>query len=242
MNILIVGFYGVMNAGDDLLQQSLAWALREHYLTFCRVMPQQHAIQQFDLLVVGGGSIWPHFTFFQFADEYSKSLSIPYMVVGISAREFNADIARKTKPLIDNALFFHVRDKQTLQWFDHPRVYLGPDLFWMAPWNGDMEVGTIPDDGVALAPRSSALSQWPLADMVNAVSTLGPVRGWPFYYGAPQHNRGNVNDYEMLIAGLKGVPPSFSLNPLRCSRFVFTMRYHGLLCGLRAGRPVSTPI
>lgn len=240
MNILIVGFYGVMNAGDDLLQQSLAWLFREHQLTFSRFLPAQEAIQQFDLLVVGGGSLWPQHSFFQFADEYARDLRIPYMVLGISAKSYDANIAHRTRLLIERAVLFHVRDVQTAQWLDHPLVHAGPDLFWTAPWCGDSEVANIPAEGVAFAPRSDALAKWSLPDLMKALLPLGPIHGWPFFYGDARNDGTTLSDYQALASAMDGVPESFSLQPLRRSRLVFSMRYHGLLCALRAGRPALT--
>lgn len=240
MRILIVGFYGVMNAGDDLLQQSLSWLFREHQLTFSRILPGQDVIQQFDLLVVGGGSLWPQHTFFQFSDDYAKDLRIPYMVLGISAKNYDANIAQRTRLLIDKAVLFHVRDVQTAQWLNHPLVHVGPDLFWTAPWCGDSETSNIPEEGVAFAPRSDALATWPLPDLMKALLPLGPIRGWPFFYGDARNDGTTLSDYQALVSATDGVPESFSLQPLRRSRLAFSMRYHGLQCALRAGRPVLT--
>lgn len=238
MKILVVGFYGVMNAGDDLLQQSIAWLFQAHQLTFSRNVPSQDAIQQFDLLVVGGGSLWPQHSFFQLADDYARDLRIPYMVLGISAKRYDANSAQKTRLLIERAALFHVRDVQTAQWLDHPLVHVGPDLFWTAPWCGDSEASRIPEEGVAFAPRSDALATWPLPDLMKALLPLGPVYGWPFFYGDGRNDGTTLSDYQALTSAMDGVPESFSLQPLRRSRLAFSMRYHGLLCALRAGRPV----
>lgn len=240
MNILVVGFYGVMNAGDDLLQRSLAWLFREHRLTFSRFLPAQDAIQQFDLLVVGGGSLWPQHTLFQLADDYARSLRIPYMVLGISARSYDAVIARKTRLLIERSVLFHVRDIQTAQWLDHPCVHAGTDLFWTAPWCGDSEASKVPDEGIAFAPRSDALADWPIHDVMKALLPVGPVHGWPFFYGDARYDGTTLNDFQALKSAMADVPESFTLQPLRRSRLAFSMRYHGLLCAVRAGRPVLT--
>jgi hypothetical protein len=240
MNVLLVGFYGVMNAGDDLLQQSLAWLFREHRLTFSGVLPAQDVIQQFDLLVVGGGSLWPQHSFFQLADDYARDLRIPYMVLGISAKSYDANTAQRTRLLIERAVLFQVRDAQTAQWLDHPLVHVGPDLFWTAPWCGDSESSNVPEQGVAFAPRSDALATWPLPDLMKALSPLGPIHGWPFFYGDGRNDGTTLSDYQALASAMDGVPESFSLQPLRHSRLSFSMRYHGLQCALRAGRPVLT--
>lgn len=239
MNIIVVGFYGVLNAGDDLLQQSIAWLFREHRLTFSRILPTQDAIQQFDLLILGGGSIWPQHTFFQLADEYAKNLRIPYMVLGVSARSYDAVAVRKTRLLIERAVLFHVRDVQTAKWLDHPLVHVGTDLFWTAPWCGDVEALNVPEDGVAIAPRAQALAEWPLVRIIKDLQPLGPLHGWPFFYGHAENDGGAFqNGFQALRSSLNSVPESFSLQPLRRSRLAFSMRYHGLLCALRAGRPV----
>jgi len=238
MKVLFVGFYGVMNAGDDLLQYSLSWLFREHHLTFSRWLPAQDSIQQFDLLVIGGGSIWPRSSFFELGDEYAKSLRIPFMVLGISARSFDVNVARKTRPLIEKSVLFSVRDRQTAMWLDHPSVHLGTDLFWTAPWCGDVEAAQVPNEGIALATRSDALKEWPISGLTASLQPLGPVHGWPFFYGDPRYDHSVLNDFDALRSAMDNVPESFSLMPLRRSRLAYSMRYHGLLCAVRTGRPV----
>lgn len=227
----------MLNAGDDLLQHSLTWLFREHHLTFTRTMPQQDTIQQFDLLVIGGGSLWPQHAFFALGDEYARSLRIPYMVLGVSARSYDADAVRKTRIVIENAAFFQVRDTQTAKWLDHPKVHIGTDLFWTTPWFGDTKAATTPPDGIAFAPRSSVAAEWPVQACLNALAPFGQVTPWPFFYGHPKYDGANLSDAELLQKEMADVPPSFSFDPLFASSAVFTMRYHGILCALRAGRP-----
>ncbi len=238
MNILVVGFYGVLNAGDDLLQNALTWLFQGYRLTFTRTLPHQEAIQQFDLLVVGGGSLWPQHSFFALGDDYARSLRIPYMVLGVSARSYDKETARRTRALIDRAVLFHVRDMQTAQWLDHPKVHSGPDLFWTAPWFGDSKITSMPGNGIAFAPRSTVHAEWAVATCMKALQPFGQVHPWPFFYGDPRADNATANDFDLLHAEIEQTPQSFTFEPLFLSAAAFTMRYHGLLCALRAGRPV----
>jgi hypothetical protein len=117
---------------------------------------------------------------------------------------------------------------------------VGSDLFWSAPWSGDIEAAqpTLPE-GVAIALRSDEMPTWATPDLDAAVAALGgPAYAWPFYYGHARHDRGGAGDFAALQACYGNAPTSFSLQPLRRSRAVITMRYHGMLCAVRAGRPV----
>lgn len=240
LRVLIVGFYGVMNAGDDLLESALCHRLRDHRLSFSNQLPPLDIVHQFDLLVIGGGSLWPQHQFFQLGDRYARRLRIPFIVAGVSARSYDAQAAAKTRALVEQAAFFHVRDRQTATWIDHPKVAVGADLFWSAPWCGDAEAELpAPAGGVAIALRSDEMARWQGEVVDAAVHTLGgPAHAWPFYYGHSRHDRGGLSDFSALQARYGNAPTSFSLQPLRRSRVALTMRYHGMLCALRAGRPV----
>lgn len=240
MNILVVGYYGVLNAGDDLLQSALCGLLRRHRLTFTSLLPSIDIINSFDFLVVGGGSIWPQNQFFELADDYAERLRIPFAVVGVSARSNSPEVARRTLSLVERAAIFHVRDRKTAAWIGHEKIVSGVDLFWSTPWCGDIEATRLPDAGVALAIRPDSLQTLDLDSIVRLTAPIGPTHGWPFFYGDIAHDRGASNDCETLAMhfGADAVPASFSLQPLRKSRLVVTMRYHGLLCAIRAGRPV----
>ena len=65
LRIVFIGYYGRLNAGDDLLQQSLTSLFQEHDLTFCSWVPGIKFLNEVDLVVVGGGSIWPGNVIFQ---------------------------------------------------------------------------------------------------------------------------------------------------------------------------------
>ena len=86
LKIVSLGYFGHLNAGDDLLQDSLCEIFSEHNILFSSWFPGIDLINQADLLVVGGGSIWPGHTVFQNATSLSKKLKIPLFVLGISAK------------------------------------------------------------------------------------------------------------------------------------------------------------
>src|SRR6185312_13829228 len=99
LRIVILGYYGHLNAGDDLLQASLCSVFENHDLMFSKWFPGIDLINQSDLLVVGGGSIWPGHTVFQQASKLSRRLKIPLFVLGISAREESRQCQLDTRHL-----------------------------------------------------------------------------------------------------------------------------------------------
>lgn len=237
LDILVLGYYGVMNAGDDLLQASLTWVLREHRLTFVRRLPALEFIHQFDLLIVGGGSIWPGFSFFQLGRSFARHLRIPFVVAGISAKRLNEQMAERTRPLADTALFFSVRDGFTMAALDHPRIKRGVDLFWSAPWFGDAPAALPAHHDLAVSMRGDAQPPWTPQALLAEKPAGESWIGWPFFYGEGRVDRGGVNDFQLLDKAGLTPPSSFSYLPLLQSRRVVTMRYHGLQIALRARKP-----
>lgn len=238
LDILVVGYYGVLNAGDDLLQQSLTWIFREHRLTFSRNLPSLDIVHSFDLLIIGGGSIWPGYSIFHFGNQYARDLRIPFIIAGVSAAKHDPLITSPTKSLIEKALYFHVRDTSTAEYLSHPKIQVGTDLFWSMPWYGDKTKLVSENKYIALNIRGDSLKRWPLATFITAETDSFDWLGWPFFFGEPTHDRGGINDYDALRTLDLTTPASFSFLPLFLSSSAVVMRYHGLVSAVRAGKPV----
>ncbi|WP_439135231.1 hypothetical protein, partial [Pseudomaricurvus sp.] len=86
LNIIVIGYYGKLNYGDDLLQHSITDMFKDHNLLFTSWFPGIDFLNLADLIVVGGGSIWPGNTVFQHGKELARRLNTPIIFLGVSAK------------------------------------------------------------------------------------------------------------------------------------------------------------
>lgn len=254
LKVLSIGFFGHQNAGDDLLRTSLEHVFREHRVNFSCWEPSARSVNEYDLMVVGGGSLWPDMSFFRHTVAELKRLRKPYCVLGISAKRLDRAAMRATRHIVDNALFFHVRDSQTKQMLGgSDRIRVGADLFWWAPWvlpqdsalapsaNEPQFSAELPRKRVALAVRSTKGQDWALPQMVAQLRGEGfECLPFPFYFGSVRHDAlAEVNDAELLAQLLGGpVTSHWSCAPLLDADIVLAMRYHAVLVSVRMGRVV----
>lgn len=244
MRVVVLGYYGHLNAGDDLLQAAMSYIFQEHSLMFSSWFPGSDLLNQADLVVIGGGSIWPGNTAFQFADKLAKHLRTPVMILGISAKSADEKIKNKTLELIERSTFTHVRDSDTAQVLGlHPKIRTGVDLFWWMPSSCDEAKETSPDNSkqVALSLREWKAAEWKPQQIVSVIRTLGyDIKAFPLYFGSPVHDPSSeVNDSTFLQRlGINHVPLSWTTKPVEESQFVVAMRYHAVLVAIRMGRPV----
>lgn len=241
LRVVVLGYYGHLNAGDDLLQASVCSVFREHDLMFSKWFPGIDLINQADLLVVGGGSIWPGHTVFQNASSLAKRLKVPLFVMGISARQKSEAALAQTRDLIRYASVFHVRDRSTFELLgEHPDILVGADLYW---WSEHHIPPVQPDmRSVALNLRDWNELAWSPTDIVRACHDKDlAIHPWPLYYGASAHERSGQLDDATLMSRLlstASVPSSFSIEPLVNAAFSICMRFHAIQMSVRAGRPV----
>ncbi len=243
MRVAVIGYFGHLNAGDDLLQAALAHALREHLLMFTSWYSPE-ILNQSDLVVVGGGGQWPESAFFRAGDWFARRLTAPLMVVGISATRADDEVRDRTLPLIDKAAFFHVRDPETREILgNHPGVVAGVDLFWWMPWNeaGDHDApAPVRPATAALALRDWGLEAWDPRAVVATVRERCQVLPFPFHYGSMAGNpKSQVDDREFLVRlGLPEVPAAWTPEPARRADLTVAMRFHAVQVAVRFGKPV----
>lgn len=243
LRIMIIGYYGHSNAGDELLQQAMTYIFRDHKITFCSWLPSILAMNECDLIVVGGGSIWPGFPIFQHADEISRRLNVPIFVMGISAKKHDNLTLQKTVQLIEKSSFFHVRDKATANEFEnHPKVRSGVDLFWWMPWSPVEPVNYGNESkAVAINLREWSTYSWDPINIIETIQSFGfELKGLPFYFGSIAHDQNITQDDVQLLKSLnvKNVPTQFSYQPISESKFTVAMRFHAVLLSTRMEKPV----
>lgn len=240
LRIISIGNFGLLNSGDDLLRTAIEYIFQEHRLMFTNWFPGVDVLNGADLVVVGGGSIWPDFAIFTHAEAVARQLRVPIMVLGISARRYDALALAGTKKLAKICEHFVVRDLSTAKMFDMPGVVRHePDLFWWMPWGEVCEPASSCQD-VALNLREIG------EDVGNqkAIYDLLTCRGYniapfPLHFGSPSQDHTKRNDFQLLRDfGLENTPRSWTITPVRSSRFVVAMRFHAVMSSLRLGRPV----
>ncbi len=241
LRVVILGYYGHLNAGDDLLQASICSVFKEHDLMFSKWFPGIDLINQADLLVVGGGSIWPGHTVFQNAKSLAKRLKVPLFVIGISARQASETALVETRTLIQQASVFHVRDRSTFDLLGrHPDIVVGTDLYWWSEHH--IPAGQPSARSTALNLRDWDEQRWNPAEIVGMCQSKGlEIYPWPLYYGASVHERsGQLDDAKFMTQLLSTafVPSSFSVEPIANASFSICMRFHAIHMSVRAGRPV----
>lgn len=255
LKILSLGFFGHQNAGDDLLRASLEYIFREHRVTFSSLEPSIQAMNEYDLIVIGGGSLWPDFKFFRRPISELRRLKTPVCILGVSAKRDDRSIFKSTKFLINNAKFFHVRDSTTKELLGAENILVGADLFWWAPWDvpelsepklvfrnaDDLLMGYDLSKRVAIAFRSDKTISWDPLRLISVVRSYGfdPIP-FPFYFGSVKHDgKAEINDSAFLSKILGGpLMTHWSILPAVTSDIVLAMRYHAILVSIRLGRVV----
>lgn len=237
MKVAVIGYYGFLNTGDDLLQQSLAHIFGGNRLLFSGWFPGIDVLNRADLVVIGGGSIWPDYAPFQLGTKLLRALKAPVMVLGISARHEDAATRTSTLELIEQSVFFHVRDRATADYFGSPaKLRVGADLFWWSPWDaGDAPPVDLPIAAVNLQPLVN--ESFVPAALIAAISEAGfTCRAWPFHFGSDA--MGPQSDVRLLHGLSMATPATWSIRPAHEARIVVAMRYHAVQVAVRLGRPV----
>lgn len=242
LKVTSLGYFNHRNFGDDLLQATIAGLFMHHAVNFHAWTPSCRALNESDLIVVGGGSIWPDASFFSREPTLFQQVRAPFAVIGISARRSDSLIAARTRQLVEESVFFHVRDDDTAQELGRPsNVRCGADLFW---WSADFRAPPAPEEArrtVALNLRSWKKMTWAPDAMMSVLAQSGyKVLPMPLYFGSTVHDAaGDMDDAALMRElGLSVPVDLWDEAPLAQSSIVVSMRFHGLLLGIRAGRPV----
>lgn len=235
--LAIVGWYHKLNYGDDLLQLALTHLFSDCSLSFIgieAVTPE--LLNGFDHVVFGGGSLYPN----KFLDDpaFLGTMRVPVSLLGVSSRGVtNHAVLRQ---LLDRCTVAVVRDRATIEVFDHPRVVLAPDLAWLIP----LAEGSPLREGIGVNLRRWPKLEWqpePLVEALRRASGSGAVlRGLPLYVGHQTWESGRaVSDrtYMQGLPGLDTVDIEPSSQAYGTFRLVVAMRFHALVLALQAATP-----
>jgi polysaccharide pyruvyl transferase WcaK-like protein len=232
MNIAVFGWYHHRNAGDDRIQYCITRWLDGHTLAFLPAgrPPSLGLLKTYDAVIIGGGGIvTSRGGVFRNMARWTKAIGIPVALAGVSVERLSDALRTELRNFLDVCCFAWFRDQGSLDELGtHPRAFVAPDLTWLYPF-----------PLVAHAPGGTALALrrhggLDVAGWQRMVARLPqPVVGWPLYFE-------NGGDAEALRRVLSNdvVPDEFSVEPLNHATAIVSMRYHGAIFGLQAGRPV----
>lgn len=235
MNIAVFGWYHHQNAGDDRIQACITRWLDGHTLAFLPSgrKPPLELLRTYDAAIIGGGGlIMRRGGMFSGMTKWVRQAGIPVAIAGASIERIDDGLRRELREFFDVCCFAWFRDAGSLQAVgEHPNAFVAPDLTWLYPHRVRENQ---PEEGIALCLQKRG--NLPLAEWKSALAAAGqPIHPFPFYFE-------NGGDAEVLRELLPDhvIASEFDEAPLDRAAYVVTSRFHGLLFGLQAGRPVLT--
>lgn len=227
ISIAIVGFFNVENAGDERLRQVWIRMLPTVDLTFFNMSQiSRNSLAPFDWIILGGGSIIhghnPLIT-------HSEKLLSPHHrfgAAGVSVSgNYDAALTPAVQSVIRRSDFFYVRDEKSAKMIGG-NVTVGPDLSWLHPIPAyDLEAAN--DVTMILAPCDWKPEYNPRL-WVSEFRPLSTAQA-PMFFG---------RDDNLLRDLGVGAPTEFSRVQIWRSKVVVSMRLHGIMFALQAGKPV----
>jgi polysaccharide pyruvyl transferase WcaK-like protein len=233
MNIAVFGWYHHRNAGDDRIQHCVTRWLDGHTLAFLPAgrPPSIDFLRTYDAVVIGGGGvIMSHGGMFRDMTTWVAAAGIPVALLGVSVERLPAALHQELRAFLDVCCVAWFRDQGSLDAIgSHPKAFVAPDLTWMFPFD------TLPDtDAPTVAVALRAHAGLDVAAWHDALRAIGrPTVGWPLYF----EGGGDAAATRRLLPGLR-IVDEFSMQPLEQAGSVLSMRFHGVLFALQAGRPV----
>ncbi len=241
MKIGVMGYYGFGNAGDEVILRNL-----ERILAGYQVVPLPlglnyssdtiKRLNDFDYLVLGGGGLIrgeppsPFGTFHL----WHRSLQTPLGVLGVGVEHVEPQFREPVEVLLERSSFFVVRDEQSAQILDHPKVTVAPDLTFYRPfdprepdaaWRGGKDQLL----GVNLRPSNPRVNDW-----VRAVNQLGCPRAAIAFSTHPA-----LGDQEILAGVNAESHHVFDEQRFRELDYVLCTAFHAVVFSIQMGIPVA---
>ena len=141
MNIGILGWWRASNQGDFAIRRNLEQGLAPHRvvpidLPFELTRDELDRLNLLDFLILGGGGLFqdtPPIPFETF-DQWGAQLKTPIGVVGVGIDAVTPEYRLAMSSLVEQARFFYVRDRESQNLIQHPKVQVMPDLSFLYPF------------------------------------------------------------------------------------------------------------
>jgi hypothetical protein len=238
MNIGILGWWRAGNQGDFAIRENLERVLAPHHvvpidLPFHMTRDELDRLNLLDFLLLGGGGLFqatPPIPFDTF-DEWGPQLKTPIGVVGVGIDTVTPRFQPAVQALVDQACFFYVRDRDSQELVNHPKVQVAPDLSFLYP---------LPRS-VNLSPSRSwpvcgvNLRKVPSLDVDRWIKTLRrlPVR----LRGIPLSTFGAWEEVQTLRQFDETCPAAFDPSLYQNLDVMVGMAFHSVVFAIQAGIP-----
>lgn len=238
MRVAVLGWWGYTNAGDDLLLQVATRMLEPHQVHPISIPLKATAdlvrrLNHFDLVILGPGGLiqgGPPAPFDSYG-EWGAQLQVPVLGLGLGVSTLNDRHRVHMDALIDSALGFHVRDRQSQTILGHPKVSVWPDLVFAKNELGGPSPAPNWRHPPVCAVNLRSVS-WAVEPWEQALRSL-PVR----LQALPLCFHPRYGD-TAAIRRLGLTPPKeLALGTLHEADFLIGMRYHAIVLAMVWGRP-----
>jgi len=229
MKIAVLGYYHVLNAGDDRIQFCINRLVQGHTVVFLPhyLVPPKEYLQSFDWILIGGGGLVFDPVGIWASPQWISGCRAKIGVLGLGVNRVSADLLKSVSMLIERSEFFYVGDEQSWALLaHHPKVEVHTDLSWCFPLSQHQGGG----EGIALNLLPCSWKTFRLDNWVNALSGFD-VHPFPFHFGKER-------DAD-LLRGYFGdrTPTEFSLEPLQRSEMLVACRFHAVTFAMQMGKP-----
>lgn len=232
--IAVLGWYNKLNYGDELIRNSINRLFGEHFLVFFGFPPSNKCLKQFDMVIIGGGSVWDGYA--NWYTKCGKRINKPVGVLGVSS---NGSLDKhESEILVRRAEVIVIRDSLTQRYLvKDPKVVVAPDLTWLYP----IEKQETPPSKIKVGVNLRGWSEevWSPSEVVEIIREFShSIIPFSFYYGESVWEQGKaVPDSEVMSRG--GIDSNSTPNMERLNecRIFIGMRFHSLVLAAQACIP-----
>lgn len=221
--LLVLGWFGFRNLGDERLAAALTHAFPRALFTFVPARPWPlEFVHRFDGVVLTGGIWHPRSELVSGFRRWCSGVRVPFFPLGLGVDELPPEQRAASRELVARSPFLWVRDARSAEILDSDRVSIGPDLTFLAPLPPTADRPR----RIRLNLRPWRRDPWEPGRWLHAAEQLEhPLAPWPFAPG----------DAKLLGTVLEPWP--LQLADLGDTLAVVGMRLHSLIFAVQLGVP-----